>query len=285
MTDDLARASDSLPVDVDPEAVLAEARDVLSRVRAGFVAVAFVVATVVLGLVLRFVQDRTGLGGDQFRLAALAPLLGALAVSPVMRDRRQMLGLLPVAVSRAQTRAHTILGLGAVVVVAVLVLVGLALTGRPVGSDLGGLGPTLLVLGPILLAGSLAQEVGWRGVLQPMLERLWSRPVAVAVTSAAFGAWAVWALEVPGALLAPAAVAVLALSVLLGYLGNGSVSQRLVTVVPAHWLVAVVLALLVGERLLERDLLVVVALVLAATAAAFLAAFVKARRARARARS
>ncbi|WP_175414101.1 CPBP family glutamic-type intramembrane protease [Agrococcus sp. SGAir0287] len=176
----------------------------------------------------------------------LAPALAAGITWLV--GRRALAIMLPAPVSTRQVRAHTILGVGAAVVLLALVGIGLVLLGRDAlaGAALGAsVLPTVLLLVPL----AFALELGWRGTLQPLLEprigRLWAC-LAVGV------AWAAWRLEVDDAAgIVATLVTSVALSVLLGYLGTGSWWQRWITAGVVQALVSVGLVLVAGSARFE----------------------------------
>ncbi|GAA2172040.1 hypothetical protein GCM10009846_08400 [Agrococcus versicolor] len=173
---------------------------------------------------------------DAPSLLWLAPALAAGVTWLI--GRRALAIMLPGPVSRRQLVAHTILGVGAAIVLLVLVAIGLAFV--PHRDAPSAVVPILLAAVPL----AVAFELGWRGVLQPLVEsrigRLWAS-VGVGVV------WAAWRLEVDEtSTLLGTIVTSIALSVLLGYLGNGSWWQRWITAGVVQAIVSVGLVLLAG---------------------------------------
>lgn len=197
----------------------------------------YVVALFTAGGLLRIVDPAASTAAPS--LLWLAPAIAAGVTWLV--GRRALAIMLPAPVRRQQVVAHTILGIAAA-----LALVGLVALGRLLlaGADAAVVAPPLAA---VLLAVpfAFALELGWRGLLQPLVEsriaRIWAC-VAVGVV------WAAWRLEVDDAAtsIVGTLVASIALSVLLGYLGNGSWWQRWITAGVVQSILSIGLALVVG---------------------------------------
>jgi uncharacterized protein len=231
--------------------------------------------------VLDVIQDLSGIGVGIIAFAAFGPAVGALVTWAVYRG---MLGqLLPERVSRRQSTAHFILG-----VVAAILLVGIAFgvflmaqatpdfrataAGIPIG---------VAVLGAVIAAA--LQEVGLRGIAQPLLELTGSRLLATIIVGLLWGFWIVQMYSVENTVLTIAAVMVsaLAFSMLLGYVGNGSVVQRVAASTVVHGVVAAAVTFVTGADALSELVAIALAVGTVITTAIFLALFVAARRKRA----
>ncbi|PWB97341.1 CPBP family glutamic-type intramembrane protease [Salinibacterium hongtaonis] len=250
----------------------------------------FTIVTGVVSVVLDIVQDLSGFAHGYISLAACGPAVGALtawAVAGARSDKRASFReLLPAAVSTRQVVAHLILGVAASAVFFGLMLGALAILGVPAlwPADVAGVPIAVALLG--LLVGALLQEIGWRGFLQPLLELTGSRFLATVIVGAVWGFWTVQLFPMANNFVAVASVFVgtIALSVLLGYFGNGSVAQRVLAATVVHWLVASVLLLLVGAGFAPVSAFSGLAFMAAivVTAVVFMALFVTAQRKRAR---
>ncbi|SDH87847.1 CPBP family glutamic-type intramembrane protease [Agrococcus jejuensis] len=196
----------------------------------------YVVALFTAGGLLRLVDPVAPTGSPS--LLWLAP---AIAAGLTWLVGRRALGImLPAPVRRQQVIAHTILGVAAAGLLVALVALGVVLLP---GDDVV-MGPTLQTLA-LAVPLAFALELGWRGVLQPLVEsriaRIWAC-VAVGVV------WAAWRLEVDdeATSIVGTLVASIALSVLLGYLGNGSWWQRWITAGVVQSILSIGLALIAG---------------------------------------
>lgn len=250
----------------------------------------FTIVTGVVSVVLDIVQDLSGFAHGYIALAAFGPAIGALvafALSGARSDKREAFrALLPSAVSTRQVVAHLILGVAASAVFFGLMLAALAIMGVPAlwPSAVAGVPIVVVLIG--LLVGAFLQEIGWRGFLQPLLELTGSRFLATLIVGAVWGFWVVQLFPMANNFVAVASVFVgtMALSVLLGYFGNGSPAQRVLAATVVHWLVASVLLLLVGAGFAPISAGSALAFLLAigVTAVVFMTMFVSAQRKRAR---
>lgn len=197
----------------------------------------YVVALFTAGGLLRFV-DATATT-DAPSLLWLAP---AIAAGVTWLLGRRALGImLPAPVRRQQVVAHTVLGIAAAGLLVALVALGVVLLPAGVADVTGPTLQTLALAVPL----AFALELGWRGVLQPLVEsriaRIWACVVVGVV-------WAAWRLEVDdeATSIVGTLVTSIALSVLLGYLGNGSWWQRWITAGAVQSFLSVGLALIAG---------------------------------------
>ncbi|WP_158299704.1 CPBP family intramembrane glutamic endopeptidase [Glycomyces paridis] len=217
---------------------------------------------------------------EALTLAQFGPALGALATWLVYR--RRLASLLPEAVSRRQVVAHTVLMVAAVAVFA-LIAGALALA---TGQDLAGVaavGGTPFVLYLVFqLVGAAGEEIGWRGFMQPLLERRMARLAAAGLTGVVWAAWHVQVFATAPAVAVSFLVSTVAFAILLGYMGNGSLWQRTATAAVGHWLINVALNVIAGDEVNAAPQAYFTALAAVVTTALFLALFVRARAARER---
>lgn len=243
----------------------------------------FTIVTGVTSVALDIAQDLTGFAHGVIALAAFGPALGALAVWLL---RRAALGqLVPPAVSSRQAVAHLVLGVAASAVFFGLLLAAVAAFGNTPAwpSDVAGVPLPVALAG--IVVGALLQELGWRGVLQPLLEHTGSRMLATLVVGAVWGFWVVQLFPMEDGFVAVASVffATVALSVLLGHFGNGSVTQRVLAATVVHALVAVGAVLVLGAGPVSAQSAVALLAAMGVTAIVFMGMFVVAQRKRARA--
>lgn len=246
--------------------------------------VIFTIVTAVVSVALDIAQDLSGFAYGLIPLAAFGPAVGALAVW-VLR-RRELAALLPARVTMRQVTAHLVLGVVASAVFFGLLIAALVLFGAtPVWtSDVAGV-PFAVTAAGLVVAAAL-QELGWRGVLQPLLELTGSRRLAVVVVGALWGFWVVQLFPLEDSFVAVAGVffATMALSVLLGYFGNGSAMQRVLAATVVHALVVIILLLALGAGPVSSTSALAFLVAMAITMVVFMSMFVAAQRKRARRR-
>lgn len=256
-----------------------------TRFERGFMPlVVFAIVAGVAGIGLDIWQDLTGIAAGLFTAAALGPFLGALAAWIVYR--RTLAELLPAPVARRQVVAHLILGVAAGALLVATMFVVLALLGVAIAvpAEVNGF-PFAATLFGVVVAAAL-QEVGIRGLAQPLLELGGRRLLATVVVGVVWAFWVVQLYPVaPTAITAGAVVlAMFAFAILLGYLGNGSVAQRLAVTVVVHGLVAVALVVAGGGGATTESIALAFLAASWLTTAVFMTLFVLAQRKRARRR-
>lgn len=176
---------------------------------------------------------------------------------------------LPRAVPGRRVVVNLVVLVGGCVVLGAMVMVGMRWhgTGLVGPSPVGGV-PFVVFL-VLQLFGAVGEEIGWRGFMQPVLESRFGRLAAVLTTGTV---WALW--HTPAYTHGPVVavsffVSVVAFAVLLGYLAEGSVRQRIAVASIGHWLINIALYLAVGDDTLVRPQVTftaVAAAVVAATA-------------------
>ncbi|MDI9915482.1 CPBP family intramembrane glutamic endopeptidase [Rhodococcus sp. IEGM 1379] len=166
---------------------------------------------------LALVQDRCGLGPETLRLTQFSTLVGAVVVMASWRGR---LVLLPVA--RSGFLVPIVSGAGA----AVGVLVGIWAVDRLTSQhwvvlDVATLPNSIAVVLVASSLGAAAEEIGWRGIVQPLIETRTGAIRAMIGTGFLFG------------------VGATAMSVIFGTLSAGrTIFGRAVAATMAHWFVS-----------------------------------------------
>lgn len=245
--------------------------------------VLFVVITIGATFGLQVVEAAYAIGGGAIQWHQFGPLIGAAVTSLIVPATTRPDPPKPVA--RKQWIAHTILGIVAAGLFSLLVWIGLLLTQVP-GVDLtrAGFGTVVIaMLGGLI--GAAAQEVGWRGFLQPTLESRMPRIGAAVIVGLV---WSLWYVNAYTDLLT--AVLLFAtyvpLSILLGYLGNGSIVQRVLTTALVHWLITLPVTFLAGiGGMVVQAVVAASAIVITAVFMAMFVVATKRRRARAAAQT
>ncbi|WP_293698685.1 CPBP family intramembrane glutamic endopeptidase [uncultured Agrococcus sp.] len=205
--------------------------------------VLFVIVTIAATYGLQLVEAAYAIGGGAIQWHHFGPLIGAAVTSLIVPATSRPEP--PQPVGRRQWVAHTILGVAAAAVFALLVWIGFGLL-HVTAPDLGRAGAGTVVIAMLGgLLGAAAQEVGWRGFLQPTLESRMPRIGASVIVGLVWSLWYVNAFTdiVTGILLFATYVP---LSILLGHLGNGSIFQRVLTTAIVHWLITLPVTFLGG---------------------------------------
>jgi membrane protease YdiL (CAAX protease family) len=142
----------------------------------------FLFVSAVASPLLAWVQDAAALDPNILRLTVFSTAVGALAVFAVWRRR------LPYPpVEKSGVDRSLLLAL-ATCLAAVAIAWGLArLQGAPWRSPAPGSLAPLAVFLAVQLVGAAAEEIGWRGLVQPLLETRISPLAASLVTGALFG--------------------------------------------------------------------------------------------------
>lgn len=109
------------------------------------------------------------------------------------------------------------------------------------------------------LIGAGGEEIGWRGLMQPILESRMTRFAAISATGATWALWHVQAFMAGPVTAACFFVSAMAFAIVLGYLGNGSFGQRVLTASIGHWLFNIACYLLAGDNTLDRPQIVFIA--------------------------
>ncbi|WP_280347102.1 type II CAAX endopeptidase family protein [Nocardia neocaledoniensis] len=225
--------------------------------RVWFALCVYALATLLASAILLAVQPHSGIDPAALSLVQFGPAMGGLVTW--LMCRRTIAGVLPAAVSVRRVGVN----LAAIVAVCVtywslITLAGVVAGTATVGPAAVGAVPFAVFL-VLQFVGAGGEEIGWRGLMQPMLE---SRMAKVAAVSATGAGWALWHVQAFTAGLVIAVcffVATLAFAVVLGYLGTGSFWQRVLVASIGHWLINIAGYLVAGDGTLDRTQIVFVA--------------------------
>ncbi|MEV0079639.1 type II CAAX endopeptidase family protein [Nocardia neocaledoniensis] len=217
----------------------------------------YVLATLTASGALLAVQQPSGIDPGALSLVQFGPALGALVTWLMFRPT--VVGVLPTAVSLRRV------GVDVAAVVAVCVTYWLLITGAAVVSGTATVGPAAVGGVPFVVflvlqfVGAGGEEVGWRGLMQPMLESRVAKFAAVSVTGAVWALWHVQAFTAGPVVAVCFFVATMAFAVVLGYLATGSFRERVLVAAVGHWLINIAGYLLAGDSTLDRPQIVFVA--------------------------
>lgn len=208
----------------------------------------FAVTVAVLSQGLELLRSALFIDGDVVALVQYGPVLAALVTWLVFR--RRIAEILPTPVSGRQVRSRLGLAVAVCALIAVLLWIVFAVIG---GRSIYGFetvgGMPFVVLALVWLIGATAEEIGWRGMLQPLLESVLPRWGAAIVTGLL---WSVWHLPVITQSLAIAVgytASTVVFSLLLAYLGDGSAPQRVLVTSLVHWLVNLAILVVAGNTI------------------------------------
>ncbi|WP_280220625.1 CPBP family intramembrane glutamic endopeptidase [Nocardia neocaledoniensis] len=244
------------PVAVDTESGRASAVPP-STARIWIALSVYVLATLTASGALLAVQQPSGIDPGALSLVQFGPAVGALVTWLMFRPT--VVGVLPTAVSLRRV------GVDVAAVVAVCVTYWLLITGAAVVSGTATVGPAAVGGVPFVVflvlqfVGAGGEEVGWRGLMQPMLESRVAKFAAVSVTGAVWALWHVQAFTAGPVVAVCFFVATMAFAVVLGYLATGSFRQRVLVAAVGHWLINIAGYLLAGDSTLDRPQIVFVA--------------------------
>lgn len=133
------------------------------------VSVVFVLATAVISQCLEWIRAGLALNSEVMAPAQCGPALAALVAWMIFRQR--ISDVMSARVSSRQVRAHAGLGVAACGFFAILLWIGYSLIGGQKTYSVTGVdGVPFWLIALVWLPGATAEEVGWRGVLQPALE-------------------------------------------------------------------------------------------------------------------
>ena len=238
----------------------------------------FVLATFVASGALLLLQPASGIDPSVLALVQLGPAVGAGTTLAIFRTR--LAPLLPDAVPRRQVVAHLVLAFAACLLYAGVLVTVLLVQGDPLAGAHAVAGVPFVVLTLTYLVGAVGEEIGWRGMLQPLLENRFSLLVASIVTGLVWGVWHVQIFTAGPVVIVGFLLATVALSVLVGHFGRGTVRQRVALATLVHWLVNLALLVTLGDRHGAPDGAVANAVAALVTTAVFMAMFAAAQRKR-----
>lgn len=199
-------------------------------------------------------QPHSGVDSATLSLVQFGPALAVLTTVLLIGStrRRALRAALPGPVAGRWVTA----GLLTALVAAAVIWATVALALRSDGTTLFGLQPLggapFMVFAVAQVLGALGEEIGWRGFMQPMLESRVSRLTAILITGTTWALWHVQAYTQGLVVALSFFTTAVAFAVLLGYLSNGTVRQRILIATTGHWAINVALAMAVGDDTASR---------------------------------
>ena len=179
-------------------------------------------------------------------IAQFAPIIGVLGVMVFARlqspQRLFIRSLLPETTNRAHMSRRLVIGIGVTLAYGLMV-VGAAWAGQAFRSELpfGSISVFALFL-VLQTLGSIGEEVGWRGFLQPALETTMHRLWACILIGILWAAWHVQNMAEPlTAILF--ILSCIGFSIMFGYIAVGNIWQRGLIAGVMHAIVNIVLFL------------------------------------------
>lgn len=218
----------------------------------------YVLSTLAASVVLLVVQPHSGIDPAALSLVQFGPALGVLATW--LTFRKTVSGLLPGAVSSRRVGASVVAVVTACVFFCLLITMAAVVSGTAlVGpAAVGGLPFAVFVV--LQLVGAGGEEIGWRGLMQPILESRMTRFAAISATGVTWALWHVQAFAAGPVTAVCFFVSATAFAIVLGYLGNGSFRQRVLVASIGHWLINIACYLLAGDNTLDRPQIVFIAI-------------------------
>ncbi|MFC9432546.1 CPBP family intramembrane glutamic endopeptidase [Nocardia sp. NPDC057030] len=217
----------------------------------------YVVATLSASAATLALQPVSGIDPAALSLVQFAPAFGALVTW--LAGRKLVGPLFPAPVSGREVRENLGYIVAACLFLALLIAGATALAGHDlVGAATVG-GVPFAAFFVIQLIGATGEEIGWRGVLQPLLESRMRRFAAIAVTGATWALWHVQAFGAGPVVAAAFFVSTMAFAALLGTLATGDFRQRVRVAAVGHWLINVGIYLSAGDATYDRPQIVITA--------------------------
>ncbi|WP_327140681.1 CPBP family intramembrane glutamic endopeptidase [Nocardia sp. NBC_01327] len=218
----------------------------------------YIAITLIASAGLLAAQSVSGIDAAVLSLVQFAPAIAA--VITWVSFRKSIIGLLPAEIPWRRVRIDLLAILVACVSIWLLAAASMAWSGHTMVGPAAVAGTPFAVFVVLQLIGACGEEIGWRGLLQPLLESRVRRAAAVALTGAIWALWHVQAFAAGFVAALAFVVAAMSFSVLLGYLGNGSVRQRVLIASIGHWLINIAWYLVAGDNTLDRPQVVFVAI-------------------------
>ncbi|WP_159080711.1 CPBP family intramembrane glutamic endopeptidase [Nocardia suismassiliense] len=218
----------------------------------------YVLATLLGSAAMLALQPVSGIDPPALALVQFGPALGAVVTW--FSGRRIIKPLLPAPVPAKQVRANLTYVLVACLLCGLLIAGATAFAGHDLVGPAAVGGVPFVVFFVIQLVGATGEEIGWRGLLQPLLESRVRRFVAIVVTGAAWALWHVQAFGAGPVVAVSFFISAMAFAVLLGSLGTGSCRQRIVVAAVGHWLINAGIYLTAGDETLGSPQVVFIAM-------------------------
>lgn len=206
----------------------------------------FVVATFLASGILVLLQPLTRINPEVLSIVQFGPTVGAGITLVVFGSR--VIRLLPDSIGWPQFMRYVVLAALACALYAILVAVFALGIGMPFAGAFGVGGVPFFVVLVAQFVGALGEEIGWRGMMQPILEHRLRRIYAVLATGIV---WAVWHVQVFAAgpsIAATFIAATVVFAMLIGYLTHGSIWQRIIIASTVHWFINITLYILAGDQ-------------------------------------
>jgi membrane protease YdiL (CAAX protease family) len=207
--------------------------------------IAFLLASAVASPLLAKIQDLTALDPDVLRLTVFSTAIGAAVVWVLWRK-----GLPYPLVSRSGSDGMLLFAVGACLI-GVGIAFGLAkIEGAPWRPPKpGSLGAPLALVMIVQLLGAAAEEVGWRGVVQPLLETRLAPLKAALISGTLFGLGHFYmAFDIAPVSFALFVISAIAMSVILAVATVGrTLGARIVIATFLHYLLNMATLLLFSD--------------------------------------
>ncbi|MFX0578431.1 CPBP family intramembrane glutamic endopeptidase [Nocardia nepalensis] len=218
----------------------------------------YVLSTLAASVALLVVQPLSGIDPSALSLVQFGPALGALATW--LTFRKTVAGVLPAAVSFRRVGASVVAVVTACVLFCLLITMAAVVSGTALVGPAAVGGLPFAVFLVLQLLGAGGEEIGWRGLMQPILESRMTRFAAISATGVTWALWHVQAFAAGPVTAVCFFVSAMAFAIVLGYLGNGSFRQRVLVASIGHWLINIAWYLLAGDNTLDRPQIVFVAI-------------------------
>ncbi|MFB7877941.1 CPBP family intramembrane glutamic endopeptidase [Nocardia sp. NPDC056064] len=226
----------------------------------------YLLATLVASMFFLAVQPHSGIHPAALSLVQFAPAVGALVTWLLFR--RTVSGSRPTAVPSRRVGLRVVAMVVVCVGFGLLITVAAAVSGiAPVGTAaVGGVPFAVFVL--LQLLGAAGEEIGWRGLLQPLLESRTTNLAAITITGATWALWHVQAFTSDPATACYFTLSTMSFALVLGTLTIGTLGQRVLIATTGHWLINIACYLLAGDNTLHHPQLPVITLAALLTATA-----------------
>lgn len=218
----------------------------------------YVVSTLAASVILLEAQPHSGIDPAALSLVQFGPALGALTTW--LAFRKTVRELLPASLSARRVGANALAMVAACVLFWLLITAAALVTNTELGGPAAVGGLPFAVFALLQLVGACGEEIGWRGLMQPMLESRMAKFAAISVTGATWALWHVQAYAEGPVIAVCFFVSAVAFAIVLGYLGAGSFRQRVLVASIGHWLFNVACDLLAGDNTLDLPQIAFVAM-------------------------
>ncbi|MFF2550863.1 CPBP family intramembrane glutamic endopeptidase [Nocardia sp. NPDC058058] len=226
----------------------------------------YILSTLAASVALLAVQPHSGIDAAALSLVQFAPALGALTTW--LAFRKTIAQALPPAISARLLSVNLLVTVTACVLFGLLITAAALLTNTTLTGPAPVGGVPFAVFIPLQLIGAVGEEIGWRGLMQPVLESRLTKLTAIAITGTTWALWHVQAFTAGPITALSFFIGVLAFATILGYLSTGTFPQRVLTAAIGHWLINLATCLLAGDNTLDHPQILFTAIAAVLTAAA-----------------